>query len=259
MSIREITSSPVSSGEGSPNSSERPAGAQVAYLLFHYTVFDLERTLKVFNDPACKVSAHYVVSLEGDVHETVPETRAAWHAGLSSWGGQESLNGQSIGIEIINDGYRERDDQDPGQVVQGDDREWYSYTEAQVEALERLSKEIINRHGIRPENVVGHSDVAPLRKLDPGPLFPWQELARRGVGRWYDLRKTDSSNHIPAIGSGEERAWAAEKLEMVGYALPNEEAFGQVVRAFHMHFRPTNICEELNEESLSILAALTQK
>ncbi|MCU6172541.1 N-acetylmuramoyl-L-alanine amidase, partial [Enterobacter bugandensis] len=108
----------------------------------------------------------YPESLNGKpvVLQLVPESQRAWHAGVSYWQGRNNLNDTSIGIEIVNRGFTER-------MLR---REWYAYNESQIELIERLTKDIVERYNIDPANVVAHSDIAPLRKSDPGPLFPWK-------------------------------------------------------------------------------------
>ena len=149
--------------------------SRVRAIVIHYTTEDDARSMQLLSKG--KVSAHYLLSPAGRAHRLVDETRAAWHAGNSSWYGITAMNSTSIGIELVNAGW-----------TQGADggRVWHAYDDRQIRALTILVRDLIQRHGVAPENVVGHSDIAPQRKVDPGPLFPWKQLAAAGIGRWYD-------------------------------------------------------------------------
>lgn len=154
----------------SPNVDARPAGAAIDTLLLHYTGMTSGRAaLDRLRDPEAVVSSHYVVEEDGQVFRLVPEALRARHAGLSFWRGREALNDVSIGIEIVNPGH-----------------EWgyRPFPALQMAAVADLCLEILGRHSIPARNVVGHSDVAPDRKQDPGELFDWQGLAENGIGLW---------------------------------------------------------------------------
>lgn len=149
----------------SPNWDER--AHPVSVLVLHYTGMpDAAGAISWLTNPASKVSCHYLVAEDGQVLSLVPEEKRAWHAGASSWRGMEDINSRSVGIEIVNPGH-----------------EWgyRPFPREQIAALLPLVAGIVERHGIEPRNVVGHSDVAPRRKQDPGELFPWDEFARRGL------------------------------------------------------------------------------
>ena len=147
----------------SPNFGERrPAGAKVKFVVLHYTATEtLAQALDILRDPAREVSAHYVVDRDGDVYRLVAEDKRAWHAGVGSWRGEDDVNSVSIGIEIVNAGPPE------------------PYPERQMRAVVALCRELAARHpGVE---FIGHSDVAPDRKVDPGPLFPWERIAEAGL------------------------------------------------------------------------------
>jgi N-acetylmuramoyl-L-alanine amidase len=149
----------------SPNFDERDSGVSMAVL--HYTgMRDAESAIARLRDPEARVSAHYLIDEDGRIVRLVPEEKRAWHAGLSWWRGVQGVNGCSIGIEIVNPGH---------------EFGYRPFTGAQMEALLPLLAGIVERHGIPPANVVGHSDVAPARKQDPGELFDWARLARHGL------------------------------------------------------------------------------
>ena len=148
---------------------------RIQFVVLHYTNASLERSLALLTQG--EVSAHYLI---GDgpatVYQLVDENRRAWHAGDSQWQGRTWLNSSSIGIEIVNPGF---DDTPNGRV-------WYPYSEAQIQSLIALLKDIVKRNNIEPRHIIGHSDIAPQRKVDPGPLFPWKRLAEEGLVPWPD-------------------------------------------------------------------------
>src|SRR5690606_36481838 len=150
-------------------------GSRVQQIVLHYTVSDRKRALALLSKG--EVSSHYLVTDEEPprVYQLVVESRSAWHAGQSYWRGRTWLNATSIGIEIVN----------PGYVRQGDSTVWQAYSEAQIQTVIALVRDIKQRHGVSSENIVGDSDIAPQRKQDPGPLFPWHRLAQQGLARWY--------------------------------------------------------------------------
>jgi N-acetylmuramoyl-L-alanine amidase len=172
----------------SPNFDARPAGAPVDFLVLHYTgMTSAAAAVARLCDPAAKVSSHYVVDEDGTVYALVEEQHRAWHAGVSFWRGASGLNDRSIGIEIVNPGH-----------------EWgyRPFPEAQMAAVLDLCAGSLARHPIPARNVVGHSDIAPDRKQDPGELFPWAWLAGQGVGLWTDevAPGGDILAHLAAIG-----------------------------------------------------------
>ncbi|WP_298651341.1 N-acetylmuramoyl-L-alanine amidase [uncultured Tistrella sp.] len=151
----------------SPNHDERPDGARPDMVVLHYTGMPTaEVAIDWLADPASRVSAHWVVEEDGRITRMVPEDRRAWHAGVSWWRGRERLNDVSIGIEIVNPGH-----------------EWgyRDFPEPQMQAVEALLGGILARHDIAPARVVGHSDIAPVRKYDPGERFDWYRLAAKGL------------------------------------------------------------------------------
>ena len=152
----------------SPNHDDR-GGAPIDMLVLHYTgMVSAEAALSRLCDPKAKVSAHYIIDEDGTVYALVAEARRAWHAGLSFWAGLRSVNACSIGIELVN----------PGREFG-----YHAFPAAQITALKNLCREILARHSIPAARVLGHSDIAPARKEDPGELFPWQRLAR-AISEW---------------------------------------------------------------------------
>jgi N-acetylmuramoyl-L-alanine amidase len=214
----------------SPNHDARPATAAIDMLVLHYTgMKTAEAALARLCDPAAKVSAHYTIDRDGCVYSHVPEDRRAWHAGVSFWAGERNVNGRSIGIELVNPGH---------------EFGYEAFPDEQIEALIELSKDILSRHPIPPHRVLGHSDIAPMRKIDPGELFPWIWLAEEGVGLWPDAH---------ALGEPLETA-----LAHFGYGFhPRADVLlDDAVTAFQRHFRPSGINGRWDGECARILGGL---
>lgn len=194
----------------SPNQDERPAGVPIDMLVLHYTgMQSAADAIGRLRDPAAGVSSHYVVEEDGLVWRLVPEGRRAFHAGVSHWRGHDALNGRSIGIEIVNPGHA-----------------WgyRPFPAMQMAAVCELCLEVLGRHPIPARNVVGHSDVSPDRKDDPGELFDWAGLARNGVGIW------PAPGDGAPVKAGAVRADAVEgALRGIGYPVPD---LATTVRAF---------------------------
>lgn len=239
-----------------PNKQE--ANDCVKYLVMHYTALDDERSLRVLTGG--RVSSHYFIpthpsSIDGKpvITSLVDERQIAWHAGISQWGDATSLNNCSIGIEIANLGYRDN----------GKFRYWYSYTADQIVTMSVVMKDIIERHNIEPQNVLGHSDIAPQRKVDPGPLFPWERLANQGIGAWPDkeLVQTYLAGQDPS--EPVDVANFQKLLQQYGYQTPTNGVLDnnaqKVVKAFQMHFRATKANGIPDAQSEAILRALIEK
>lgn len=213
----------------SPNFNER--ALPISMLVLHYTGMpDAESAIRWLTNPDSKVSAHYVVTEDGQIIRMVDESKRAWHAGLSRWRGIGDVNSASIGIEIVNPGH-----------------EWgyREFPQAQIEALIPLIHDIISRHGITRGNVVGHSDIAPARKQDPGELFPWGRLARLRLA----LPRPTRNLMDPHWSDG---AFMLA-LERFGYDIADPEA---AVVAFQRRFRPELIDGIICGECRAILLAL---
>ncbi|WP_459617685.1 N-acetylmuramoyl-L-alanine amidase [Bordetella sp. 2513F-2] len=225
--------------------------SRVRQVVLHYTSAESARSLALLSRG--EVSSHYLVTdaSEPRVYRLVPEERSAWHAGVSAWQGQPSLNATSIGIEVVNPGWTAGPD---------GTRLWHPYTPAQRRVLIQLLQDIIRRHDIAPENIVGHSDVAPQRKLDPGPLFPWRELAQAGIGRWYD--EAGAAAHLARLQAGPlpDVAWYQRQLQRLGYECPQhgtlDRATRNVLAAFQMHYRPARHDGEPDAETAAIMLAM---
>ena len=213
----------------SPNWDER--ALPVTMVVLHYTEMACDAALARLCDPEAKVSAHYFISEAGEVVRLVDEAKRAWHAGASYWRGHKDVNSASVGIELDN----------PGHALG-----YREFPEAQIEALIPLLHDIVRRHDIPRANVVGHSDVAPARKIDPGELFPWGALALAGIGLWPQTRK--HALKVPFEAG----------LRAFGYGLrPDVDVRTEtVIEAFQRHFRPARIDGVADIECERILAAL---
>jgi N-acetylmuramoyl-L-alanine amidase len=212
----------------SPNHDARPDGMPVDTLVLHYTgMRSGAEAIARLRDPAARVSAHYVVEEDGAIFRLVPEERRAWHAGISHWRGREGLNDRSIGIEIVNPGH---------------DWGYRPFPALQMAAVCDLCLDILGRHPIAQRDVVGHSDVAPDRKQDPGELFDWEGLAANGVGLW------------PAAPAATHGGDAAALLTAIGYRpdLP----LAMRLAAFQRRWRPALVDGVADAASLGLLAAV---
>lgn len=223
----------------SPNHDARPPGQAVDILLLHYTdMASAEAALERLCDPAAKVSAHYCVDEDGTVLRLVDEARRAWHAGVSSWAGADDINARSIGVELVNPGHS---------------CGYRPFPEAQMAALIALATEVLARHPIPPGRVLGHSDVAPTRKRDPGERFDWRALAAAGIGLW-----PETTEPVPA--DAPDIAAVQAKLARFGYAVPRhgrlDSGTRAVVAAFQRHFRPADVSGEPDGETVARLDAL---
>jgi N-acetylmuramoyl-L-alanine amidase len=224
--------------------------SRVRFIVIHYTVSDLPLSIKLLTQN--EVSAHYLLTDEEKpkFYALVDENRAAWHAGTSSWKNYTQLNHSSVGIEIVNPGFK---DTPEGRV-------WYPFKQAQIDQLIPLLKQIKERHGVLPENILGHADIAPQRKQDPGPLFPWKQLADAGLINWPDTNAVAEKRAIyeaqlPDI------TWFQNKLAAHGYATPQtgvmDEATRNVMVTFQSKYRQSKWDGVPDAESAAILDVLT--
>lgn len=214
----------------SPNQDARPSGQVIDMLILHYTGMESgEAALERMCDPAAKVSAHYCIEEDGRVYALVPEDARAWHAGEAEWRGNRDINARSIGIELVNPGH---------------EFGYRLFPQPQMMALRTLAVDILARHSIPPARVLGHSDVAPLRKQDPGEFFDWRGLAAAGVGIWPE----DSPAAVLETA-------VAKALQRIGYGY-TEEDLPAVIRAFQRHFRPNALTGTADAGTRRRLAAV---
>ena len=244
---------------------------RIRFVVIHYTSIDWENSLKVLTNERYEVSSHYLIPEGGDdtysdqikIFQLVDEENRAWHAGISKWEERTNINDQSIGIELVN--------QAECSVRQGSQ---YDYTNNyiclfsdfdsdQIDQLILLLKDILSRHDeIKPTYIVGHSDISPDRKFDPGPKFPWKKLYENGIGAWYDDQtfekyKNQFKRKIPDIN----QIQCALKRYGYGIEITNkmDEQTFFVIRAFHYHFTPNKSDGSISVDTVSALWALLEK
>ncbi|HAX92261.1 MAG TPA: N-acetylmuramoyl-L-alanine amidase [Rhodospirillaceae bacterium] len=217
----------------SPNFNDRAAGAAIAYLVLHYTgMRTAQDALVRMCDPTAQVSAHYMIDEDGSVYQLVDESRRAWHAGESFWRGETDLNSLSIGVELVNKGHE------------------FGYTPfpaVQIAGLKTLLNDIMARHALPPEALLAHSDIAPLRKEDPGELFPWQELATEGFGLWpmptpEDRQSSTEADIITMLGNA-------------GYDTRTPESISASRTAFLRRYHPERLGFGFDNETTARLRA----
>lgn len=226
--------------------------SRVQFLVLHYTVIDEARSLKVLTTGG-KVSSHYLVAEQPvKTYQLVDEQRRSWHAGSSYWAGATNLNAASIGIEIVNAGYT---DTPAGRV-------YAPFPQRQVDEVILLVKDIVARHQIRPDRILGHADIAPGRKQDPGPAFPWKQLADAGLIPWPDLQQVEIRKAVYQVVPLPDPAWFQQKLAQIGYQTPQTGVLDQptrdVISTFQMKYRPTDILGEPDAETAALLDIVTQ-
>jgi N-acetylmuramoyl-L-alanine amidase len=193
-------------------------------------------------DPASEVSAHYFVHEDGRILQLVAEARRAWHAGESVWECDADVNSCSIGIELVNPGH---------------EFGYPDFPERQIEAVTALCRDILARHNIRPDRILAHSDVAPMRKQDPGEKFPWQRLHRAGIGHWVKPAPIAKGPVLVPGARGEAVAALQSMLARYGYGISvtgdYDNTTAAVVAAFQRHFRPARVDRITDGSTLTTL------
>ena len=209
--------------------------AKIEFIILHYTETDnLAKSVELLTDNLRKVSSHYLIDTNGEIYNLVCETKRAWHAGISNWDQMEDINSRSIGIEIVNSG----------------EKKFANYPKSQISSLINLLKYLMKKFGIPIFNILGHSDIAPLRKIDPGKFFPWKELAKKNVAVWIEEKPSykflnTSQNQELIIN-----------LREIGYPyleeLTDEKKIKKVLEAFHRRFLPELIGRVATSTTLKI-------
>lgn len=238
---------------------------RIKTIVLHYTVSDNERSIKTLTTG--NVSAHYLILDKDDdkIYNLVPESERAWHAGDGGFSGRTILNDTSIGIEIVNSGIKPeyRDTLKNGELDYHLYEHYVTFSELQIKKVAELVQDIATRYDISPKNIIGHSDMAPSRKIDPGAKFPWQYLYNQyGIGAWYD--EADKQFFM------NQEAFAAATIPEIkqafrayGYQINDSEEWDKasrdVIYAFQLHFRPQHPTGELDLETYAILKALNKK
>jgi len=233
--------------------------SRVQFLVLHYTEESWQTSLDILTNgrnSGGQASAHYLVRDEPvGIYQLVDENRRAWHAGASYWQGTSNLNPASIGIEIVNPG-------DKNLATGERNGQYAAFPPAQIDAVIRLVRDIVARHHIQPDRIVGHADVLPDDRRDPGPAFPWHRLYEAGLIPWPDatqvaVRQRAFGTALPSI------AWAQERLARFGYRMPEpvsgvlDEHTRRVISAFQMRYRNTRFDGELDAETAALIEVAT--
>lgn len=232
--------------------------SRARFLILHYTRMDEAGSLHTLTTADSGVSAHYLVGLPRagqpvTVYALVDESARAWHAGRSGWGEEQSLNAASIGIELVNDG--------PQGELHDEDwcaNHWAPWPDAQIRALAKLIRPILARQQIPPERVLGHSDIAPGRKIDPGAAFPWRQLHEQyGIGRWPD--EAAVARYLQAHPAPPDPQQLLADLQRLGYSLNSGATSRRLIQAFQLHFRPARCDGIADAETMARLQILLQQ
>ncbi len=228
----------------SPNFNDRPIDKEgmIDTIIIHYTAMPCDTSLDRLCDKSAQVSAHYLIDEDGSLYQMVADNKRAWHAGVSYWQGRDNVNDNSIGIELVNLGHE------------------YGYTDfptEQIAVLCELLGRLTARYDVVASKIVGHSDIAPGRKIDPGEKFPWAHLARQGFGLYPQVSAADEMALICDV----DRMIAAKKhLIAIGYGISDHEAkvfeMEKTLRAFQMHWRPKCCHGKLDHGTEKMLQAV---
>jgi len=232
----------------SPNFDEKKRSKKsIKTIVIHYTGMQSGReSLDRLCDIKSKVSAHFLISQNGKVFRLVKDNRIAWHAGKSCWGKYKNLNKNSIGIELVNKGHKFG---------------YTSFTKKQIVSLLKICKSLIKKYKIKRKNIIGHSDIAPLRKIDPGEKFPWKKLAKNDVGIWHFCNPKLLKNYrnLTSFQKKNKKTFISD-LKKIGYSFSNQNSFlfTKTLKAFQRHYRQELINGILDEECLFIAKNLSE-
>jgi len=219
------------------NKKNRPFG-WIKIIVIHYTGMQSEReSISRLSNPKFEVSSHFVIGRNGKIYRLVKDNKIAWHAGKSCWGKYKSLNKNSIGIELVNKGHQFG---------------YASFKKKQISSLIKLCKNLIKKYRIKI--VVGHSDIAPLRKKDPGEKFPWEELAKKKIGIWYNCKSNELIKFRRVRIFKKSKIEFIKNLVKIGYCFKGKKKsnFKKMVKAFQRHYRKKLINGIIDKECLII-------
>ena len=222
----------------SPNFSKKIRKAnEIKFVIIHYTGMQSEiESIKRLKNPKYKVSCHYLINRKGDVTQMVDDKNTAWHAGKSRWKKFTNLNESSIGIELVNKGHR---------------LGYQNFTKNQIKNLILLCKKLKKKYRIKKENFLGHSDIAPLRKIDPGEKFPWKKLSSNNLGKWYKIKVKNLNFPTKKI----EKVFF-NNLHKIGYRFFNLNKRNnndkKVIKSFQQHYLPKNVTGKLDQKTFKI-------
>ena len=230
----------------SPNFNERKNHSKLSYLILHYTAMaTCQEALEHMCEKKNKVSAHYLISKKGDIYYLVDLDKRAWHAGRSYWGGLTDLNSASIGIEIDNSGHLINNEK---------------YNNLQIKSLCAIIYKLSNKYDIAPNNVLGHSDIAPFRKIDPGENFPWKKLSKINLSYFPKIKKkikNDGSSKLNAEFNIRQNKKALKMLGEIGYDTRNvktsDKKFKLLIQAYQRHYRQLNVEGKIDSETTELI------
>ncbi len=228
----------------SPNySKKKRVKKNIKFVIIHYTGMQSEiESLNRLKDPKAKVSCHYLINRKGMIIQMVKEKYIAWHAGKSRWKNYKNLNSNSIGIELVNKGH---------------EYGYQNFTNKQISALLQLCKKLKKKYALKQINFLGHSDISPLRKADPGEKFPWKKLYKNNIGSWY--KKLD---RIPNKFMKEKNNLFFKNLHKLGYRYfslsKKSKTDSRLIKSFQQHFLPNNVTGKIDEKTFKISHFLIQ-
>ena len=232
----------------SPNFDQKKRSSKsIKLLVIHYTGMQSEReSIMRLCNPKYKVSSHFVINQNGKIYRLVQDYQTAWHAGKSCWGKYKNLNKNSIGIELVNKGH---------------EFDYTNFKKKQLSSLIKICKILIKKYKIKKRNIVGHSDISPLRKIDPGEKFPWKELADKKIGIWHNCKAKDLIKFRQVRISNKFKSEFINNLKKIGYCFNNKKKinFLKTVEAFQRHYRKELINGIIDKECLIIAINILKK
>jgi len=231
----------------SPNSnSKKRSSKSIKLIIIHYTGMQSEReSLKRLCDPKSKVSSHFLINQTGKVFRLIKDNKIAWHAGKSTWGKYKNLNKNSIGIELVNKGHE------------------FGYTnfkKKQLTSLIKICRILVKKYRIKKKYIIGHSDIAPSRKIDPGEKFPWKDLANKKIGIWHNCKNKNLIESRRIKINKKLKLEFINNLKKIGYYFNNKQKydFPKIIKAFQRHYRKELINGIIDKECLIISQSLSK-
>ena len=208
----------------------------IKFIIIHYTGMQSEiESIKRLKNVKSKVSCHYLINRKGHIIQMVSDRNIAWHAGKSKWKNFNNLNNTSIGIELVNKGHNYG---------------YENFTHKQIKSLIKLCKRLKKKYSLKQENFLGHSDIAPLRKMDPGEKFPWKHLSSHNLGKWYKIKKNIK------ISTKERNTNFFKNLKKLGYRYfkiyKRDPSDKKIIKSFQQRYLPDNVNGKVDQKTLKI-------
>jgi len=215
---------------------------EIKFIIIHYTGMQSEiESIQRLKNPKYKVSCHYLINRKGHIVQMVNDLNIAWHAGKSKWKEFSNLNSSSLGIELVNKGH---------------EYGYQNFSNPQIKSLIRLCKILKKKYALKKENFLGHSDIAPLRKIDPGEKFPWEKLSNHNLGKWYKKYKSDIKFNL--VNS---ESYFFKNLQKLGYRYfkANKRSYTdkKIIKCFQQRYLPDNVNGKIDQKTLQISHYLT--